>query len=357
MRLIRPFGLACAVGILTGCMQSRDDASKPLEVTTDDSGSFDDEDAKKIQALFQQVIDSRHPPTATNVKRPVFLKPHGCAKATFTVPADLPEHLKVGLFAKEATHEAWVRTSSDTVPSTPDQGKSTVGFSVKVLNVEGAKILAGEEGAGTQDFLTQNHHVFFVDKARDFLEFTEAAFAGKLPEYFAAHPTTDQILKDMDKDVENVLGQTYWSTLPSRFGFHDYAKYVVKPCAPVAAEPSPAQTPQTRNYLRQRLVRDLEAGEGCFELFVQLRGDNTAFPLDQGTVEWTSEAQKVARITLHKQALAANDATCENMSFNAWHSLEEHRPVGSVQKARGIIYKYFADHRRSRNNVPLGEPQ
>lgn len=354
---MRLSGLVCAAFLLSGCMQQRDAGSAALEVTTDDSGSFDDEDAKKIQALFQQVVDSRPGPPQATVKRPVFLKPHGCAKATFTVPDDLPEQLKVGLFAKGSTHDAWVRSSSDTIPSTPDQGKSTVGLAVKALNVEGAKILPGEEGAGTQDFLTQNHHVFFVDKAKDFLEFTEAAFAGKLDEYFAAHPVTKKTLDDMDKDVENVLGQTYWSTLPSRFGDHDYAKYVIKPCAPLQVEPSPAQTPATRNYLRQRLIRDLDAGDSCFELFVQLRGGNEAFPLDAGTVEWTSEARKVATINVPKQALTANDATCENMSFNAWHSLAEHRPVGSVQKARGIIYKYFADLRRTRNNVPLGEPQ
>jgi hypothetical protein len=273
------------------------------------------------------------------------------------VAEDLAPELKVGMFAQAGTYDAWVRSSSDTIPSTPDQGKSTVGFAVKVLGVPGVKVQPGEEAALTQDFLTQNHHVFFVDKAKDFLEFTEAIFDGELDEYLATHPTTDQILKDMDKDVENVLGQTYWSTLPSRFGRHDYAKYVIKPCAPLAAEPSPAQTPATKNYLRQRLVRDLSDHDACMELFVQLRGGNEAFPLDQGTVEWTSEPQKVATIRIPKQDVAPLDSTCENLSFTAWHALEEHRPVGSVQKARGIIYKFFADLRRTRNNVPVGEPQ
>ncbi len=354
MRLIR--GL-CVLGLLGGCMPQKDQGSNTLEVTSDDSGSFDDADAAAIQALFKKIIDQRHPPGTTNVKRPVFLKPHGCARATFTVAGGLPEHLQVGLFKTASTHDAWVRTSSDTVPSTPDQGKSTVGFSVKVLGVEGAKVLEGEESAGTQDFLTQNHHVFFVDKARDFLEFTEAAFAGTLDAYFAAHPATDQILKDMDKDVENVLGQTYWSTLPSRFGRDNYAKYVIKPCTPLAAEPSPAPNQANKNYLKQRLSRDLADHEACFELAVQLRDGNEAFPLDAATVAWTSEPQTVATIKLLKQEISGNDATCENMAFTAWHSLEEHRPVGSVQKARGLIYKFFADLRRSRNDVPLGEPQ
>lgn len=142
MRLWR--GL-CVLGLAAGCMPQRDTGSGTLEATTDDSGAFDDEDALKIQALFKKIIDQRHPPGTTNVKRPVFLKPHGCAKATFTVADDLPDHLKTGLFAKGSTHEAWIRSSSDTVPSTPDQGKSTVGFAVKVLGVDGPKVLAGEE--------------------------------------------------------------------------------------------------------------------------------------------------------------------------------------------------------------------
>src|SRR3978361_891150 len=44
--------------------------------------------------------------------RPVFLKPHGIAGATFTVRPDLAEELRVGVFAG-SSHPAWVRFSSD----------------------------------------------------------------------------------------------------------------------------------------------------------------------------------------------------------------------------------------------------
>ena len=65
----------------------------------------------------------------------------------------------------------------------------------------------------------------------------------------------------------------------------------------------------------------------------------------------------VARIEIPPQDVFANDAMCENMSFTAWHALPEHRPVGSVNKARGIVYKQHADNRRSRNGVAIAEPE
>ena len=52
---------------------------------------------------------------------------HGCVKAQFEVLADLPDRLKVGLFAKPATYTAYVRFSNgrvldDTEPRHPRHG-------------------------------------------------------------------------------------------------------------------------------------------------------------------------------------------------------------------------------------------
>jgi hypothetical protein len=324
-------------------------------ITADDDGPFDPKTADGIESLFQQVVDSR---PKTPAKRAVFLKPHGCASATFDIPADLPAKYKVGLFATAGPHKAWVRVSSDTVPTTRDQNNNTIGFAVKVLDVPGTKVLAGEEQFTTHDFLMQNISVFFTDTAADFLAFESAAFQGKDEEWLKAHPRTDQILKDMAKPVENVLGSRYWSTTTYRFGDKDYAKYTARPCTAPAAEAIPTDD---SNYLRTRFVRDLKANEACYELQVQLRGTPAGdFPLDKATVEWDeakSVPQTVAKITLAKQDADQNNATCENMSFTAWHALPEHRPVGSINKARGIIYKHLADERRARNNIPLTEPK
>jgi hypothetical protein len=65
--------------------------------------------------------------------------------------------------------------------------------------------------------------------------------------------------------------------------------------------------------------------------------------------------QTVAKLTIAQQDIDQNPQ-CEAMSFTAWHALPEHRPVGSLNKARQIVYKHLADERRSKNNFPIAEP-
>jgi hypothetical protein len=326
-------------------------SNTPSAPTSDDDGPFDPKTADGLEAIFQQVVDRR--PT----QRAVFLKPHGCATATFEVQPNLPAKYTVGLFKTPGPHRAWVRISSDTEPTNKDQANNTIGFAIKVLDVPGTKLLAGEESFTTHDFLTQNNSVFFSDTAADFLAFNQAAFAGKDADYLAAHPRTDQVLKQMEKPVENVLGSRYWSGTTYRFGpaATNYAKYTLRPCTTPPAEAIPATDD---NYLRTRLVRDLKAAPGCFEFQVQLRTD-ASMPLDQATVEWDETKavpQTVAKLTIAQQDIDQNPQ-CEAMSFTAWHALPEHRPVGSLNKARQIVYKHLADERRSKNNFPIAEPQ
>jgi len=325
--------------------------------------------AKRIGDLFQRLMDSRHKPGDFN-KRAVFAKPHTCAKASVSVSDDLPENLKVGVFAESGSKEAWVRISSDTEPEgneprrTSDFNKLTIGFAVKILGVNG--------DAPTQDFLTQNHHVFFVDTAEDFLEFTEAIFTGKFQQYLDSHEVTKKILDDMNKDVENVRGIKYWSTTPYAFGEKDFVKYKVVPntsatlvmgdgsvvpCAATEAEAIPDAASGEHNYLRSRLQRDLLTKATCFDFQVQLRKDE--MPLNKATVEWSeseSVPQTVATIKIPPQDVTLNDSVCENLSFSPGHALSAHKPAGSVNEARALIYKRLGELRRSRNGVTTDEP-
>ncbi len=315
-----------------------------------------DDIPKKIGDQFQGFWDRRpnEPgPQGSKKQRAVFLKTHGCAKATFTT-LGVPNY-KVGLFATPKTRQAWVRISSDERPIAPDQANNTIGFALKVLGVDGVKVLPGEENFNTHDFLVQNHHIFFVDTAKDFMEFTEASLKGQFDQYVAVHPITKTVLDAMAKPVSNALNTAFWSTVPSKFGA-GHAKYKVIPCLerPPELIPPDAQP----NYLQTRLERDLLATGACFEFQVQLKKGN--MPLDRATVEWNEDMSKpktVAMINIAPQDIKANGAACEQMSFNAWHALPEHEPVGSVNLARRHVYKRLADIRRARIQVPVSEPQ
>ncbi|WP_327729595.1 LodA/GoxA family CTQ-dependent oxidase [Streptomyces sp. NBC_00487] len=305
------------------------------------------------------------------VERPVFLKPHGTARGTLTVRADLPDELRVGFleFARQRPEglTAWVRFSSDTVPSRPDL-LTTLGVGVKLFGVPGAKLLDGERDADTQDLLMQNHDVFFVDTARDMCEFTRAGVVHHDYEsYLRDHPVTRRILDDMAKTEDSVLTATYWGVLPYAFGTESaesaerFVKYKLVPagCAPA----DPAATPPEENpgYLGTDLAHRLAAGDAAFDLLVQFRTDAEAMPLDRATVRWdetVSAPVPVARLTLDRQDVRGRGQAAygANLAFNPWHSLAEHRPVGSIAEARRTVYKASADRRRDAGGIPAAEP-
>ena len=334
------------------CSNENDDADRVAEARALEAAiEFSDIDAANIFTRFSQVTDK---------KRPVFTKTHGCARAEVIIGKLDPQYSK-GMFSNPTASpkSAWVRISSDTRPTVPDQDNSTVGFALKVLGVPGEKLIEGEKHFPTHDFLLQNHHVFFVDTAKDFMEFTASIFTGKLDEYKLAHPDFAKILDvDMTKVVENVRSAQFHSTTPFRLGMEDFVKYRVISCEEVSAEPPPALAVDA-NYLATRFARDVkdEKVDVCFLLQAQLRTGE--MPLDKASVEWPekeSSFHTLATIKIPTQELKDNAGLCEKMSFTTWHALPEHKPVGSVNEARGIVYKAISDLRHQQSGQPAGYP-
>jgi hypothetical protein len=285
--------------------------------------------------------------------RPVFLKLHGVTSGHFEIRADLPDDLRVGVFALKRL-PAWVRFSSDTLPTRPDL-RTTCGIGIKLFDVPGLKLLGDGD---TQDFILQNHDVFFVDTAADMCEFTKAGVVdGNYEPYLRAHPVTKKILDEMQKVELSVLTTTYWSVLPYSFGQKRYVKYKLEPEQAPDGEP-PIGDP---NYLASDLTRRLLRGEARFKFMVQLRTDPKTMPLDKATVRWSEKKSPpihVATLILPKQdvAVLGQSAYGENLAFNPWHSLSEHEPQGSISGARKVVYAASANERRDINGVTTREP-
>jgi L-Lysine epsilon oxidase N-terminal/L-lysine epsilon oxidase C-terminal domain len=327
-------------------------------------GTQPDCGADPFEALRQMFVDmvmgSRIGGGQDPALRPVFLKPHGVAGGTFTVRPDLPDDLRVGVFAGKR-YPAWVRFSSDTQPTTPDL-KTTCGIGIKLFDVPGKKILPPNTDATTHDFVLQNHDVFFVDTASDMCEFTHAGVVLKdYGQYLAAHPKTSRILDEMEKQVPSVLESEYWSGLPSKFGDDRHVKYKLAPAGILAGAAAGLSTDDP-DYLHLDLRRRLLDGEAVFHFFVQFQTDPERMPLDAATVRWEESASPpvhVATLTLPRQDVDASGQPeyGENLAFNSWHALAEHEPVGSVAEARKVVYQAAADLRRRHNKVRLAEPK
>ncbi len=45
------------------------------------------------------------------------------------------------------------------------------------------------------------------------------------------------------------------------------------------------------------------------------------------------------------------------LSFNAWHSIAEHQPLGSIQRLRKQVYEVSSRFRHEMNQQPKVEPR
>jgi hypothetical protein len=288
--------------------------------------------------------------------RPVFLKPHGIAHGVFRVRPDLPADLKVGLLAG-AEYPAWVRFSSDTLPTLGDF-KTTLGIGIKLFRTPTPKVFGSPQDT-TFDIILQNFDVFFVDTAADMCAFTKAGVVdGDYGPYLAAHPDTAKLLDEMAKPVASTLATAYWSCVPFAFGSGRFVKYKLEPTLDIVPIADPPSDP---TYLAADLQARLKAGEARFRFAVQFSSDPVAMPLDKATVRWEESVSPpihVADLVLHQQDIAARgqEEYGENLAWNIWRVTKEHEPQGSIAAARRSVYAAAAEQRRNVNGIPTGEP-
>jgi hypothetical protein len=329
-------------------LSQRQAASLP-QCETDPVSGLKDMFVDNIQQ--NRILDGQCP-----IRRPVFQKSHGSVKATFEVNPELPSEFRKGVF-QYAKLDAWLCFSCDIKPGMSDL-KRTVGVGVKLFGVAGKKLLEGDEDALTADFLLQNHDVFFVDTAKDMCEFTYAGVINhNYDPYLEEHPETDHILEEMAKEVNSVLTSNYWSCLPYAF-FDKYVKYKIVPLNAPVLPPIPSNNP---DYLRDELKQHLLQQEVRLGFYLQFQSDEASMPTNKATVRWdekVSVPKLFATLILHQQNIdePGQRNYGDNLAFNPWHTLAEHKPAGSISDARRVVYKASADLRRLKNGVPAVEP-
>src|SRR5690606_4629699 len=87
-------------------------------------------------------------------------KMHGLLQATFRVEPGLPAPLAVGLFAEPREYRAWVRLSNESGTVQDDARPDVRGAAIKLLGVDGFKLLDGEERCTTHDFVLTSREAF-----------------------------------------------------------------------------------------------------------------------------------------------------------------------------------------------------
>jgi catalase len=271
----------------------------------------------------------------------------GCVDAEFTVLDSVPAAHQVGLFVRPRTYPAFIRFAS--AASTSDREKDVRGMSIKVRSIVGENLTPGET---TQDFILNSHPVMMAPDTREFLNLLRAVEAGGLARalYFLSHPRATRVALAARKNPTSHLDISYWSTTPYRYGEGRAVKYIVRPQS-TATHQLPSRL--TDNYLHDALASRLANSDATFDFMIQFQTDSKAMPIEDAAVEWKEQDSPyipVARIRIPPQRIDApgRDAACEQVAFNPWHALPDHRPLGNFNRARRDIYRAMASFRAER---------
>lgn len=328
------------------------------EVLTEGEAALHERLAETVRALQRENADGGR------IQRALHAKPNASFAATFTVLPDLPAHAKQGLFASPGTYEALVRFSNGSGRAQTDARPDVRGIGVKVLGVEGPKAIPALAHAKTQDFHAIRDPTMPFRVTTDFVWLLEAMKSPallplKLMLRFGPVQGVSllrRMMKALSRPMLSCATTTYFMPLPVRFGTHAAKLRFV----PAQQDVPGATASKDAEALRDDLHARVRSGPVAWEVQAQFFVDETRTPIEDPTKEWTDADAPPVRVG--RLEIPVQDATSprgvqlaewvETLSFDPWHALEAHRPLGEMMRARNVIYRVST---AARNAAP--EPE
>ena len=345
-RSVEPLELVPSVSI---------DPERPALATTDPPPPTPDPKVDPIGFI----VDNTRKRVGSSTSRDAHPKHHGLVKARFEVvgPDGLSgdalnrrRALAHGIFGRPQAYTAYIRFSNgNPLRFTPDGEPDLRGMAIKLFDVPGSK-LADERG--TQDFILASDPRFFVRNLPEYPIFLMTARADL--------PTRFPILFQASRSHENPLTIQYFSQTPYACGPDLAVKYTVLPLDPALQQPIQLSDEEKAlrgpNYLRDAMASTLAAQDVTMDFMAQVVTDPSQ--IDDATANVTTAFTTVARITIPKQEFRspAQMKLAEDISFNPWHGIEDHKPLGSINETRKAVYEAIAELRHKNGGVAAFEP-
>jgi hypothetical protein len=150
----------------------------------------------------------------------------------------------------------------------------------------------------------------------------------------------------------------YWSCVPYLCGPGLAVKYSVRPRGTHRTR-IPWNPPD--DWLRRSLAASLAERDSEFDVLLQRQTDPRRMPIEDASVEWSERLSPfvpVATLRIPRQTFdsPAQFTFARRLSYNPWHAVAEHRPLGNQNRARKRIYTELSRLRQSMNGEPHLEP-
>ena len=285
-------------------------------------------------------------------------------RGEFTVHDNLPPQFRHGIYAKPQTFPAWVRFSGPGPYITPDI--DDVGFmsiSIKLMGVPGTKLM--EEEKHTLDMFGVSTPTFVTPDVKANAQLQAESLKNAQMYYFlniGRSHVLDLIMQSLFiKAQSSPFEAPYFSCVPYLLGEGQAMQYSVWP-------KTKRRTPIPRlpfrppdDYLRDAMVASLAEGDVELDFRLQFQTDPHLMPIENNAVLWPEELSprvSVATLRLPKQKFdsVAQMNFAKKLSYNPWHTIAEHRPLGNQSRARKRMYYELSKLRHTMNDVPHFEP-
>jgi hypothetical protein len=291
-------------------------------------------------------------------------KTHGIVRAEFIVHDNLPAELRHGIYAQPGVYRAWVRFSGPGPYITPDI--DDVGFmsiGIKLMGVPGPKLM--DEEKFTQDMFAVSTPTFVTPDVVANAQLQIESVKNATIFYFLnlhRHHVLDFLMQSLwTKTQSSPFEAPYFSCVPYLLGEGQAMQYSVWP-------KTKHRTPIPRlpfrppdDYLRDAMVAALSQQDVELDIRLQLQTDSHLMPLENNAVLWPEKrspriSAATLRIPKQKFDSPAQLDFAKRLSYNPWHSIAEHRPLGNQNRARYRMYQTLAILRQTMNATPHYEP-
>lgn len=291
-------------------------------------------------------------------------KTHGIVRGEVTIREDLPEHMRRGIFAQPRTYKAWVRFSGPGPYITPDI--DDVGFmsiSIKLMGVPGPKLLDDEKF--TQDMFGVSTPTFVTPDTKANAHLQQWSYKNAQIFHFVnfSQPhVLDLIMQSLWIQTQSSpLESEYFSCVPYLLGEGQAMQYSVRSRLKTRTRIPRLPLRPPDNYLRNAMIATLAKQDVEFDILLQVQTDPYRMPIENNAVFWPTRLSPrvpaaVLRIPQQEFESPEQFAFSRILSYNPWHCIAEHRPLGNQSRARQRMYKELSTLRQTMNHVQHYEP-
>lgn len=264
----------------------------------------------------------------------------GVTDARLIVDQTLPAAFRVMHFQPGSTLPVAVRFSNASAIPQPDSAPDMRGAALKIQL----------DGHDVHDLLMTSYPVSHARNARQFVEFAVIAqgpretLIERLVAKFGEGEAQRMIgnVQHASQRCTSLATQRFWSRGAILWGDRP-VRFDLRPAALTESFASASDEP---DFLRTEFASRLASKELSFRLALQPFVSEQDTPIEDASVQWREDIStpvEIATLVISQRVLDSPDGkqqadTVAAMAFNPWNAPAAFRPLGNLNRVRGVVY-------------------